>query len=595
MRAAGLALALVCGGTACSVIPTGASRAVTVDDVGREDPLDPPYARVIAMPPNPDWRPEQVVMGFQAAMASVDDPSYAVARQYLTGAYAKEWNPDSGVTVYQPSTTGDDGGDDVDDGDTEARITLKGTVVATIKDRGLYRPSDGPLDEPFTLVKEEGKGWRISAGPDGLLLSEPDVKRAYRLVDLYFLDSRREGLVIEQVQVPLNPASTFAKAVVERLLEGPSASLQGAVRTAFADGTRLIDVTTVDNRVVVNLTKGVSSDNVAAMSAQLAGTLSGIAGGSSFEVRIHGEPYYSSDRPLGIDAQQQLKFDPWMAPGNIRPFYLQDGLLRQLGKDNVGVAVPGEAGGKNGSFTHPAVSGHNLRQVAALSENRDGISVAPLLPDGKWTQWVTGKDLTPPSWDRYHSMWTVSRPSPQTSVVLRHYYDEAKHEVKQFRVAAAELNTVDVTALKVARDGVHVAVATRNAQGDEEVKIGTVIGAGADSRIDNLQTVVHPEDKRTITDIAWKDGKTLYVLTGKSELLEASLTAAPASQVAYPRLQSITALDDYLLAGAKDDEDNQQVLYWNATAAKWEPWIRDESGAVAFTAGGPSFPVFPLG
>ncbi|GIH74510.1 hypothetical protein Plo01_09390 [Planobispora longispora] len=593
MRAAGLALVLVCSGTACSVIPTGASRAVAVEDVGRGDPLDPPYARVIAMPPNPEWTPEQVVMGFRAAMASVDDTSYAVARQYLTGAYAKEWNPGSGVTVYQQSTT-DDEVEPVDEGDTEVRVTLKGAVIATINDRGLYRPSGGPLDEPFTLVKEGDKGWRISAGPDGLLLSEPDVKRAYRLVDLYFLDSRREGLVIEQVQVPLNPASTFAKAIVERLLEGPSASLQGAVHTAFAPGTGLIDVTTENNRVIVNLRKGVSSDNVAAMSAQLAGTLSGIAGGSSFEVRIQGEPYHS-DRPLEIDAQQQLKFDPWMTPGNIRPFYMQDGLLRQLGKDNVGVAVPGEAGGKNGSFTHPAISGHDLRQVAALSRNRDGISVAPLVPDGKWQQWVTGKDLTPPSWDRYHSMWTVSRPSPQTSVVLRHYYDEIKHEVRQFRVAASELNAVDVTALKIARDGVHVAVATRNARGEEEVKIGTVIGTGGGSRIDNLQTVVHSEDKRQIKDIAWKNGKTLYVLTGKSELLEASLTAAPTSQVAYPRLQSITVLDDYLLAGAKDDEDNQQVLYWNATAAKWEPWIRDESGAVTFTAGGPSFPVFPLG
>nr|BFE86719.1 hypothetical protein GCM10020093_093200 [Planobispora longispora] len=175
------------------------------------------------MPPNPEWTPEQVVMGFRAAMASVDDTSYAVARQYLTGAYAKEWNPGSGVTVYQQSTT-DDEVEPVDEGDTEVRVTLKGAVIATINDRGLYRPSGGPLDEPFTLVKEGDKGWRISAGPDGLLLSEPDVKRAYRLVDLYFLDSRREGLVIEQVQVPLNPASTFAKAIVERLLEGPSAS-----------------------------------------------------------------------------------------------------------------------------------------------------------------------------------------------------------------------------------------------------------------------------------------------------------------------------------------------------------------------------------
>ncbi|GAA3444356.1 LpqB family beta-propeller domain-containing protein [Planomonospora venezuelensis] len=591
LRAAAAALAalmLVCATGACAVIPTGV-RAGAVEDAGRGNPLDSPYARGIAMPPNDEWDPEQLVRGFLAAMASTGDPGHAVARQYLTGGFAGRWRPSGEVTIYEQD--GIEADEPVADDTTEVRVTLKGTVTATIGRDGLYRPSSGDLREPFTLVRDGGKRWRIDAGPDGLLLSKADAERAYRGVDLYFLDSKRKGLVIDQVQIPVNPASTRAKATVERLLAGASGALQGAVQTAFAQDTRLIDVTTENDRVVVNLTKRVSSDNVAAMSAQLSWTLSEIVSGSSFEVRVNGESYYPGS-PLMIDAQKQLGFDPWTTPADVRPIYLQDGTLHQLGKENVGEPVAGEAGAEKSPRIRPAVSGHVLKQVAALSEDRRSISVVPLVPDGQWKEWVTGTDLAPPSWDRYHSLWTVTHPEPGTSVVLRHYYDDAKQEVKQYRVSAHDLDEVEVTALKVARDGVHVAVAVRDGQGDEEVMIGTVVGEGAGSRIDNLWPVDRVDDKQKIKDIAWKDGKTLYVLTGKSELLEASLTGESKPLVPYAGIESITALDRALLAGAADGK-KRQILYWDS--AKWQPLVKDENGSTGFVEDGPSHPAFPLG
>ncbi|MFB9878844.1 LpqB family beta-propeller domain-containing protein [Planobispora siamensis] len=590
----GLLAAMVMATAACSVIPTGPGD-VAVDDAGSGDPLDPPYARVIAMPPSPDWTPKEVVAGFQAAMASTGDSGHAVARQYLTASFLKKWDPSGEVMVYRQSAL--DGGESEED-TKETRVTLKGTVTGTIGQDGLYRPGDDELNEPFTLVKESA-GWRIAGGHEGLMLSEADVRRAYRLVDLYFLDSKRRGLVIDQVQLPVNPVSTRAKTTVERLLEGPSSSLAGAAQTAFPPDIKLIDVTTENSRVVVNLSKGVTgSDNIAAMSAQLAGTLSELAGGSSVEVRVNGEPYYG-DSALVVDAQAQLKFDPWMTPRGMQLFYMQGGALRQLDKDNVGQPVAGAAGdpakaeGRIGLLARPAVSGHTLRQAAVLSDDRRSVSVAPLTPDGQWREWVTGNDLVTPNWDRYGSLWTVDRPGPQSSIVLRHYYDEEKQQVRPYRVAASDLDTVEVTALKVARDGVHVAVVVRNAMGEDEVKIGTVIGEGAASRIANLRTVVNAGDKQTIKDIAWKDGKSLYVLTGKSELLEASLTAGPKPLVSYPRMESITALDDVLLAGVKDDDGNRQVVYRNVPG--WEPWVKDENGSTGFVPDGPSSPVFPLG
>ncbi|MFI6451511.1 LpqB family beta-propeller domain-containing protein [Streptosporangium amethystogenes] len=582
-----LAVTLVCGASACSVIPTGGKSVVAVDNERKGNPLGDPYARVIAMPPKAAWSPEEVVTGFRAAMASPDDPDFQVARQYLTGDFADKWNPRSGVTVYRQ-------GDyekfaPLREGDKHAQVTLKGTKTAIIDQDGRYRPSGGPLNQPFTLAKEAGGEWRISAAPDGLLLSEADVARGYLPVDLYFLDSHWKGLVVDQVRVPIDPAANFAKTTVERLLRGPSSSLKGSVRSALAD-TELIDVTTENNRVVVDLTRRVDPDLIDPMSAQLAATLTALTkGGWGFEVKVNGESYYA-DTPLQIDAQEQSNFDPWTTPDTVTSFYLADGALWLLDKENVGRPVPGRAGQKKNGLTRPAISGQPVQQVAALAQDGKSVSVAPLAAGGEWRVWATGESLIQPSWDRYDTLWTVDRPNDHTSIVTRHDGDN-KH---RYRVSAPDLETVYVKSLKVARDGVHVAVVVKDGLG-EQVHVGTVIGERENTRIANLQTVVDSEGKRTIEDIAWKDGKTLYALTGKSELLEASVTAEPKPLAFDSRIgiESITALDSILLAGAKDDQGNRQVLYWTST--KWEPLVKNETGSTDFTENGPSAPAFPLG
>ncbi|MFF5209360.1 LpqB family beta-propeller domain-containing protein [Streptosporangium sp. NPDC000396] len=585
LGAAGLAVTLTCAGTtACSVIPIGGRSIIGVDDVRKGNPLGDPYARVVAVSPSPDWTAEEVVTGFRAAMASVDDPRRDIARKYLTDDFAKKWDPQSGVTVYkQTEAPRKQQGSDAN----QVTVTLNGTVTATVGQDGRYQPSGGSREVPFTLAKGP-KGWRISSAPNGLLLSEADVDRAYLKVDLYFLDSARTGLVVDQVRVPIDPTSNFAKTTVKRLLKGPSGLLKNAVNSAFESGTELNDVFTENNRVVVDLTKRVDSEQIIPMSAQLAGTLAELTkGGWGFEIRVNGEPYYSSDSPLLVDAQQHSRFDPWLAPGEVHPFYLADGALLQL-RENTGQPVLGKAGEKDGTRTHPAISDQG-QQVAALSKDGKTVSVAPLTQGGEWQPWVTGDKLTPPSWDRYHTLWTVNRSSDHSSKVLR------RDENQQYEVSAPDLDTTDVKALKVARDGVHVAVVTRNGLDEEEVLIGTVIGQGSYTRITALQTVVPPDGKQTIEDIAWKDGKTLYVLTGKFNLLEASVTAEAKSLASYSGIQSITALDGSLLAGAKDEDGNLQVLSWNHNSAKWETLVKNQNGAAVFVKNGPSSPAYPLG
>ncbi|AWS40884.1 hypothetical protein DKM19_05455 [Streptosporangium sp. 'caverna'] len=578
--AVSLIIVLTWAGTACSVIPTG-NKPITVADARKGNPLGDPYARVIAMPPKGDWSPEKVVTGFRAAMASPDDPEREVARQYLTDDFAKQWNPKGDVLVYEHGEY--EKFSSVSVGEDKARVTLKGDITAYIGQDGRYKPSGGPLNMPFSLVKGPN-GWRISGGPEGLVLSESDVDHGYRPVDLYFLDSEWKGLVIDQVRVPIDPTANSAKTAVERLLQGPSSLLKGAVKTAFEPDTKLIDVTTEDNRVIINLNKHVASDLIGPMAAQLAGTLSTLTkGGWGFRVEVNGESYYS-DSSLQIEAQEQSAFDHWMTPRDIAPFYLSDGGLRLLTSEKVGQPVPGRAGEKDETRTHPAISDEKPARVAALSKDGKSISVASISAGGEWQEWATGESLTPPSWDRYDTLWTVNRPNDHTSVVIRH----DRYNRQQYRVAAPELDTVNVKLLKIARDGVHVAVVV-NDGAEERVLIGTVIGQGSATRIDNLQPVVQG---KAIRDIAWNDGKSLYVLTEKSELLEASVAAEAKPLPPDPRIDSITALDGSLLAGAEDN-GKLQILY--RTSAKWEELVKDEAGKPDFVENGPTSPVYPLG
>ncbi|MGV9597962.1 LpqB family beta-propeller domain-containing protein [Streptosporangium sandarakinum] len=578
--AVSLVMALSCVSAACSVIPVG-GRSAVVDDVRKGNPLGDPYARVIAVPPEADWTPEQVVAGFRAAMASVDDRDRGIARRYLTDDFARKWDPQSGVTVYKQGEVQPP----PEQGDGTARVVLKGTLTAIIDQDGRYRPTGGPLNEPFSLVKGPS-GWRINAAPDGLLLSEADVERAYLKANLYFLDSAWKGLVVDQVRVPIDPTANFAKTIVQRLLKGPSSLLKGAVNTAFKPGTQLLGVDTQNDRVVINLSKPVDSDLIGPMSAQIAGTLAELTkGGWDFEVRVKGEPYYS-DSLLPIDAQEHIDFDTWMTPGDVHPYFLADGALRTLGRDNVGQPVPGQAGEKDAARTRPAIS--DQWQVAALSAGEREIAVTPMTPGGQWRPWIAGTSLTPPSWDRYHTLWTVDRLDDHTSKVLRH------DGRKQYAVSAPDLETVRVEALRIARDGVHVAAVVRSGT-EEEVKIGTVTGQGTATRITNLHPVVNVEPNQTVKDIAWKDGTTLYVLTGKSELLEASVVAEPKQLPSNPQIQSITALNGSLLAGAKDDDGSWQLLSWNRNSAQWEAVVKNENGSTSFTKDGPSYPAYPLG
>ncbi|WP_131815522.1 LpqB family beta-propeller domain-containing protein [Thermostaphylospora chromogena] len=572
------ALALVLSGSACAIIPMGGAPA-SYRDVVKGDPLRRPYVRVIAMPPRKEWTPRQVVAGFLSAMAAVDDPRYAVARQYLVEEAARTWRPEVGVTIYDKGTLGDQPPPAEDA--TEETVTLKGTVTGAIDIEGKYRaeatPQGRALEQSFRLVKQP-QGWRITQVPDGLLLSEDDVRRNYRSVKLYYLDHRREGLVADEVRIPVNPSVDFAESMLRRLLEGPTSTLSDAVTNALPAGTELLGVSTEDDRIIVDLnsaaTNAISADGgdgVEAMAAQIGWTLDQLTERWEIEIRVNGEPFYPSGGSLVVRYDDYGRYDRWLNPEHKPVYLVRDGALHVLVNEGEPEPVPGAAGRADELDPDVAISGSEPARVATLSGDRRSIDVAELAPNGQWARWITGTDLTRPSWDRYDNLWTVDRVGERESRVLRH------DGTRQTRVAAPWLEAVGVREMRVARDGVRVAAIVEDEQG-VHVRVGTILIKGSETRMVNPRTVLTAAEGEEIVDIVWRDATTLLVLTGGKAgrgLQAISVTGGVAETYKSAAcINTLSALGDRVLAGARCAEDSKpQVLAWDATKQAWIPLL----------------------
>ncbi|WP_176955328.1 LpqB family beta-propeller domain-containing protein [Sinosporangium album] len=568
------AVATLVVSSACAIVPTGGIPE-SVSEVNKGDPLMQPFTRLIPTPPRDDWDPEAVVRGFQAAMASNDDQGRAVARQYLTKEAARVWRSEDGVSVvasadFESAPFSEDA--------KETRVTLKSAKRAIIDDDGRYRTVKGESSWTATLVKV-GKVWRIASVPNGLIITEADVQRAYRPVNLYFLDQVGRGLVVDQVRLPVAPDGDFAKTVVQRLLQGPSGSLKDAAITALPDHVRVNSVTTMGDTVVVDLSEQVRGGDP--LYAQLQWTLHDLAKDWTIELRANGEPF--SGAGLRIAPNDFADFDRLLHPGtDIAGYYLHDGALHMLGSDGNGTPVAGPvwyggAGRKQLLYTEPALSMDQEPRVAAKS-SQGGIWVTSLVEGGRWQQWIAGSDLTAPSWDRYSALWAVDRVGEATSHVLRHDGGRTR------RIQAPGLLHTTVKAFQVARDGVRVAAVVEDSTG-VHVRLGAIVGQGDDIRVDHLQTLTDAKPGE-ILDIAWKDSTTLLVLlkTKAGKRLDAySVGDGGRTQLkADERLHTIAALGDRMLAGT---EKHGGILRFDAGKSEW----------ITVAKQGAGFPVFPLG
>ncbi|MEV1172644.1 LpqB family beta-propeller domain-containing protein [Nonomuraea sp. NPDC049784] len=559
--------AMVLAGSGCTVIPV--TGPLNVNETGSSDPLSKPFQRMIAISPQKSWGPEQTIRGLQAAMAAyADDPT--VLPQYLTPEARAKWNASGPVTVIEdgfevaPPAPRDETG-------PVQKITLKGRWVAGIKEDDSYVPTAGPWSFTFELVKVEGGGYRVKDLPNGLLLTNADVTRAYRATNLYYLNGNTGNrLVVDRVRLRLKPTETYAQTILQRLLKTPTAALQGAVTTSFPSGTKIVSIRS-DERVVINLSGPIDLLDLsteASLKAQIRYSLNKneIAKGRVIEIQVDGEPY-SIDQPNSDDQ--------WLDDGSDTAYYVSKGAVHYMGKDGPAAAVPGPAGQPREGYSDFALS-KDGQLIAAKTST--GISVAGVTQNGRWQEVIQGTKLTAPTWHRDGSLWTYDQ---RNAVLLR--YDPTSGRGPE-RVAAPKLAGLDVTRLRIARDGVRVAVMT----GENTVQIGALTGEAAGTMLGNFQLLTTTEVGNKILDVAWSDDEHLLVLVdSKAGQILNEINVGDGEVVGVPlkdRLESVAALDDRVLAAATADQ-RTKILELNQDRQTWT--VKIESDA--------SSPLLPLG
>jgi hypothetical protein len=499
------------------------------------------FIRVIASPPTPGMSQVQVVQGFLESSASFDG-NHAVARQYLAPQASREWDPGLGVRVYEgnPSLT-----------ESVTTVRMVGSEVGRIAADGRYEvaPAGTEMRLRFGLSRINGE-WRISAVPDGLLLSQVDVDRAFRSHSLYFFNPGFSALVPDVRMVPvIGPG--LATTLVRRLIDGPNPWLQPAVRTGFPAGVDLnIEAVPVEGGVArIDLTaSALSADGPArvALSQQLVWTLRQVPEVQSVSITAAGQLFVvpGITNPQPRDAWSEV--DPNALPTGSRGYVATSLGVRALLPQGT-LPVPGAAG-RDEPVIGDIVISADSSQVAGF--DIDGVlyaaRLAPgaqLIPRGEYP------GATSLAFDSSTVLWLVDSENS-----LYFIGNEARPVAVEGLPRSAGL-----LAVVPSRDRTRAALIVRGPQ-RTSLYLARIVRAGATSGAPvSIEAPIRVESRLAeAVDVAWSSADSLAVLgsesvgdlqvyevsIGRGSLTSRGAPEAPVSLAAAPGFPTLVSAAD---------------------------------------------------
>jgi Lipoprotein LpqB beta-propeller domain/Sporulation and spore germination len=463
-------------------------------------------------PPSAGDNPQQVVDGFLRANANYQ-PSYKVAREYLTRESAQSWKPEDGVTVY------DDGATRLD----RDRVELTGQTVSVIAADRSYTARDVPLKQSFTLVKQDGE-WRIDKPPAGLLVAEYAFAQFYSSYDLFFLaNGNQPGAVQSPVLVPdpiylpeFRSPDQVASALVKALLNGPTSWLAPSVTSAIPPGTTLsVDsVTIADGIASVPLSDSVLTlpdAQRSLLAAQIAYTLKQAVAvrGVAITVNQQGFRVPESDPSTLVVPVSAIstQLDP-VSPNAGNQLYVVRG-----GKVNLVDAGNGQLRRFAGDLGQDPVSSLAVSvtdtDVAAVTAGRTKLLATTTAAAGAKARTVlSGVDgLARPQFTRFGELWALGRKDGHQQ--LWRIVDG-----KPTVVRAPELEGRDITAFRFSPDGVRIAFLERTATGSQVAVARVNRGDRVDIEgLRELNTDQADAPRLTqLRDVTWLDATHVLVL-----------------------------------------------------------------------------------
>lgn len=474
--------------SSCVAIPTSGAvitgREITAQDIERG-------SEVIPEGPVAGADQQAILSGFIAAHSG--SRSYDVARQFLSRGFADDWDPGASVLIRSGSSTTERLG--------ENSMAFSIVVSATVDRDGMYNEYPAaPQTLVYEFIQENGE-WRINAAPDGVVLSSGTFPKLFTDHTLYFLDANREALVPD---VRWFPNGTAAFRVVSALLNGPPAWLQGAVGTAFPEGTQLSSprrVAIEENVVaVVDLTEEALSANDTQrqlMRLQLEASLGAVPSVSSAKLTVGGTPLEIA--PLRANA-------PQLRPQvDSRLLALRDGEFGYLANDRV-TAIDGLS--EKVVATNPTDVTLAATGTVAATLGQNGVSIVrsgvdnPLLVDGR-------PGLIAPTMDSYGYVWTVQRADPGSIRV-------SDLEGNSTALTTTLPRDGEIVSLEIARDGTRIAALLATDAGTRLVVSSIIrdqnqaylpVSWGSEPRIDRIV------DRGVALDATWVDELSVATLS----------------------------------------------------------------------------------
>jgi hypothetical protein len=423
------------------------------------------------------------------------EANYETAREYLTSAAAREWNPDVSTTVYWAEPTTQQV--------AQNRVQVQLNVWATVRAQREFEKAESGAVHEHSLVLEEVDGeWRIANPPPGLIIRDADFNEEFAAHDLFFYEPGFRALVPDTVYLPVRgPVATL---LAQKLLEGPSGRLELAVQTAFPEQTQLaVDAVAVTNgEADVKLTDNAlsaSGSQRQQMVVQLAWTLGQLP--EVEQVNVHGGQ-------ILLDEAATRRF-PDSNPASTRAlslFAVTDAGVVQLDDNQVATPVVGPLSAHPGVeevAVDPAMS-----SAVVVDEGRTSLKWSELSVDASVEIIAQGQLLRSPSVDLTGLAWVIEGNEQSSKLVVSSPVSE------QAVVPITGLDGRRLDAVAVAADGARIGLVA-----DGAVYEGVIVRDDYpyDVRVENVRSIDHSDVTGSAIDVAWNQYNELAVLTAADE------------------------------------------------------------------------------
>lgn len=486
----------------------------------------------IMSPPQPGWSPAQIVQGFILAGADFGE-GHAIARQYLTASASASWRPGPGPAVTVISAVPDVSPGlppQLNSSQKTEIVEITAQKLGAVNTTGQYIPAqDGqkPLTQRFGL-RQVGHQWRIDSLPGSgrisreLLLNKNFFQQTYQPHNLYYFDPYYKNLVPNPVFFPLNTADP-ATVLVDALLADPQGWLEGAAYSGFPAGSRSVRVQIPpgSKTAIVDLSTprtAATRSALTEMSAQLVWTLTSTSYGShtigAVKLEVNGRAW----TPPGSATAVQDRSDypqPCLQPASGHQslyFLTASGAARVLpARSDTSQPVAGQAGTSEIPLSSIAVS-PDQHYLAGISPSAGTVYVSDLAAAGQSHASqsaralhvrLTSMKVSAISWDYQDNLWVAGSMDGRPAVRL------VPGKGGSPAIVTLPPGIKQITAFRVAPDGVRVALIVSTAAG-QQVLLAAVVRSGNQESLASAGAL--GADLTQPTALSWYDANHLLVV-----------------------------------------------------------------------------------